>query len=132
VSRLLLDTHIWLWAFLEPHKLSSEVHQSLSDPKNVRFLSAVSIWEAILLLEKKRLKVPQDFGQWCDKSKRELGLMAVGMSWEVAHKLRFTMIGYSDPADRFLVATARAYDMTLVTADARILRVPNVKLLPNV
>jgi PIN domain nuclease of toxin-antitoxin system len=54
------------------------------------------------------------------------------MSWRVAHELRFTWIGYSDPADRFLVATARAYDMTLVTADARILRLPNLKLLPNV
>ena len=132
MTRLLLDTHIWLWAFLEPHKLSSAVHQSLSDSKNVRFLSAVSIWEAILLLDKKRLKVPQDFGQWFDKSKRELSLTAVGMSWKVAHELRFTWIGYSDPADRFLVATARAYDMTLVTADARILRLPNLKLLPNV
>jgi PIN domain nuclease of toxin-antitoxin system len=56
----------------------------------------------------------------------------VGMSWRVAHELRFTCIAYSDPADRFLVATARAYDMTLVTADARILRLPDLKLLPNV
>ena len=59
-------------------------------------------------------------------------MTAVGMSWKVAHELRFTWIGYCDPADRFLVATARAYDMTLVTADARILRLPNLKLLPNV
>ncbi len=132
MSRLLLDTHIWLWAFLEPHRLCSQVHQSLSDSKNVRFLSAVSIWEAILLLEKKRFKVSEDFGQWFEKSKQELSLTAVGMNWKVAHELRFTMIGYSDPADRFLVATARAYDMTLVTADARILRLPNLKLLPNV
>ena len=102
------------------------------DSKNARFLSAVSVWEAILLLEKRRLKVPQDFGQWFDKSKRELSLTAVGISWKVARELRFTLIGCSDPADRFLVATARAYDMTLVTADARILRLPNLKLLPNV
>jgi PIN domain nuclease of toxin-antitoxin system len=132
VNRLLLDTHIWLWAFLEPHKLSSEVHRSLSDPKNMRFLSAISIWETILLLEKKRLSLQQDFGQWFDKSKRELNLTAVGISWEVVRELRFTMIGYKDPADRFLVATARAYDMTLVTADERILRIPNLKVLPNV
>lgn len=83
-------------------------------------------------MEKKRLDVRQDFGQWFDKSKRELGLMPVGMSWKVAHELRFTLIGYRDPADRFLVATDRAYDMTLVTADARILRLPKLNLLPNV
>jgi PIN domain nuclease of toxin-antitoxin system len=51
---------------------------------------------------------------------------------KVAHELRFTLIGYRDPADRFLVATDRAYDMTLVTADARILRLPKLNLLPNV
>ena len=101
MRRLLLDTHIWLWAFLEPHKLPTAVHQSLGDSKNARFLSAASVWEAILLLEKRRPKVPQDFGQWFDKSKRELGLTAVGMSWKVARELRFTWIGYSDPADRF-------------------------------
>ena len=98
----------------------------------MRFLSAVSVWEAVFLVEKKRLDVRQDFGQWFDKSKRELGLMSVGMSWKVAQELRFTLIDYSDPADRFLVATAQARDMTLVTAGARILRLPKPKLLPNV
>ena len=58
--------------------------------------------------------------------------MSVGMSWKVAQELRFTLLGHSDPADRFLVATARACDMTLVTAGARILRLPKLKLLPNV
>lgn len=64
--------------------------------------------------------------------KAQLGLTAVGINWKVAHELHFTMIDYSDRANRFLVPTARAYDMTLVTADARILRVPNLKLLLNV
>jgi PIN domain nuclease of toxin-antitoxin system len=53
--KLLLDTHIWIWSFLEPHKVSSEVSQALSDPRNERYLASVSIWEAILLLEKKRI-----------------------------------------------------------------------------
>jgi hypothetical protein len=55
-----------------------------------------------------------------------------GNELEGCRELRFTLIGYSDPADRFLVATARAYDMTLVTADARFLRLPNLKLFSNV
>jgi PIN domain nuclease of toxin-antitoxin system len=55
-----------------------------------------------------------------------------GNELEGCRELRFTLIGYSDPADRFLVATARAYDMTLVTADTRFQRLPNPKLLPNV
>ena len=100
-ERASLDTHIWLWAFLEPHNPLLPFFSASVTRKMCAFLSTVSIWEAILLLENKRLKVPQDFGQWFDKSKRELGLTAVGMSWKVARELRFTWIGYSDPADRF-------------------------------
>jgi PIN domain nuclease of toxin-antitoxin system len=41
------------------------------------------------------------------------------------------MLGYRDPADRFLVATAKVYDLTLVTADERLLRVPEIQVLAN-
>jgi len=47
------------------------------------------------------------------------------------HELRFTMLGYRDPADRFLVATAKVYDLTLVTADERLLRIPEIQVLAN-
>lgn len=45
--------------------------------------------------------------------------------------MRFVMLGYKDPADRFLAATAQAYDLTLVTADERLLCVPGIKTLAN-
>ena len=129
--RLLLDTHIWIWSYLEPHRISSEVIRELTNPGNDRFLSAVSVWEAIVLLEKKRIQFRRDFGEWFRESKEELNLNEVPVSWEVAHELRFTMLGYRDPADRFLVATAKAYDLTLVTADERLLRVPEIQVLAN-
>lgn len=62
--RFLLDTHIWLWSFREPHKLSSEIRKAISDPEAVRFISPVSIWEVMILLEKKRLKLLESFDQW--------------------------------------------------------------------
>jgi PIN domain nuclease of toxin-antitoxin system len=129
--RLLLDTHIWIWSYLEPHKISSEVTRELTNPGNDRFLSTVSVWEAIVLLERKRIQFKRDFGEWFRESKEELNLNEVPVSWEVAHELRFTMLGYRDPADRFLVATARVYDLTLVTADERLKRVQGLKVLAN-
>jgi PIN domain nuclease of toxin-antitoxin system len=129
--KLLLDTHIWIWSFLEPHKVSSEVAQALSDPKNERYLASVSIWEAILLLEKRKIRFNRDFGEWFRISKEELKLTEVPMTWEVAHELRFTILGYRDPGDRFLVATAKVYDLTLVTADERLMRVPGIRVLAN-
>jgi PIN domain nuclease of toxin-antitoxin system len=129
--RLLLDTHIWIWGHLEPHRISSEVARELTNPENDQFLSAVSIWEAILLLEKKRFRLDQDFGEWFKKSKELMNLIELAVNWEVAHELRFTMLGYRDPGDRFLVATAKVYDLTLVTADERLMHVPGIRVLAN-
>jgi len=128
---LLLDTHIWLWGYLEPHKLTSEVARELANPENSCFLSPVSIWETVVLLEKRRFELHQDFGHWFRKSREELHLMEAPITWEVAHELRFTMLGHRDPADRFLVATAKVYDLTLVTADERLMQVRGLKVLAN-
>jgi PIN domain nuclease of toxin-antitoxin system len=129
--KLLLDTHIWIWSDVEAHKLSSEVARELSSPENERYLSAVSVWEAILLLEKKRIRPIGDFGEWFKKSKLDLDLVEVPLTWEIAHEIRYTILGYRDPADRFLVATAKVYDLTLVTADERLLQIPGLKVLAN-
>jgi PIN domain nuclease of toxin-antitoxin system len=45
--------------------------------------------------------------------------------------MRYTLLGHRDPADRFLVATAKVYDMTLVTADELLMKVPGLSVLPN-
>jgi PIN domain nuclease of toxin-antitoxin system len=129
--KLLLDTHIWIWSYSEAHKLSSEVTREITNPKNERYLSAVSIWEAIVLLEKRRIRFGTDFGESFKESKQELDLIEIPMNWEVAHELRFTMLDYRDPGDRFLVATAKVYDLTLVTADERLMSVPGIRVLPN-
>jgi PIN domain nuclease of toxin-antitoxin system len=129
--RLLLDTHIWIWSDVEAHKLSSEVARELASPENERYLSAASVWEAILLLEKKRVRLNGDFGEWFKKSKLDLDLIEVPLNWDIAHEIRYTILGYRDPGDRFLVATAKVYDLTLVTADERLMEIPGLKVLPN-
>jgi PIN domain nuclease of toxin-antitoxin system len=132
MMRLLLDTHIWLWSFREPHKLSSDVYRVIADPRNGRYLSPVSIWEATILLEKKRIAIKENFGQFFERTRIELDLQEAPLDWNVVHEMRFMMLGHKDPADRFLAATARAHDMTLVTADQRLLNIPGLKTLANV
>jgi len=129
--KLLLDTHIWIWNDVEPWKLSSEVTRELASPGNELWVSPVSIWEMIVLLEKRRIDLKQDFGRWVEESSRDLDLREAVLTLEVAHEVRFTILGHRDPADRFLVATAKVYDLTLVTADERLLRVPGIQVLPN-
>ena len=83
------------------------------------------------MLEKRRIRMGSDFGEAFKESKRELNLIELPLNWEVTHELRFTMLGYRDPADRFLVATAKVYDLTLVTADERLMRIPGIRVLAN-
>ena len=129
--KLLLDTHNWIWNDVEPWKLSSEVTRELASPGNELWVSPVSIWEIIVLLEKRRIDLKQDFGRWVEESSRDLDLKEAVLTLEVAHEVRFTILAHRDPADRFLVATAKVYDLTLVTADERLLRVPGIQVLPN-
>ena len=53
------------------------------------------------------------------------------MSWPVAEELRFVVLRHRDPADRFLVATARVQDLTLVTADRMLMEMDGARILPN-
>jgi PIN domain nuclease of toxin-antitoxin system len=129
--KLLLDTHIWLWIHREPWKLTSEVNQVIASPENELWLSPVSIWELVSLLEKRRVTLREDMHVWVENSKRELSLLEAPFSWEVAQEMRFTLLGHRDPADRFLVATAKVQDLTLVTADERLMRVDGLRVLPN-
>ena len=129
--KLLLDTHIWIWSQLEPWRITSEVTKELGDPRNELWLSPVSIWELVLLVEKKRIEINADMGELVQQSVQELDLQEAPFNSAVAHELRFTLLGYRDPGDRFLVATAKIYGLILVTADLRLQQVPDLQLLAN-
>jgi PIN domain nuclease of toxin-antitoxin system len=130
--RFLLDTHIWLWAALEPHKLTSEVHKLLTNPEPDLFLSPISLWELSVLLEKKRFDLKEDFAVWVQRTVSELRLQEIALNWQVANEMRFILPNHKDPVDGFLAATAIAFDLTLITADQKLIGVPGLKVLANV
>ena len=129
--KLLLDTHIWLWIHREPWRLTSEVNQAVAYFDNELWLSPVSIWELLILVEKKRVSLYEDMNVWVNRSVKEFSLREAPFSWAVAHEMRFTLLGHRDPAGRFLAATARVYDLTLVTADESLMRVDGVRVMEN-
>ncbi len=119
--RLLLDTHIWLWALLEPERLTAEVRAALASPENELWLSPISVWEALLLAERGRLSVPAPAGDWIREMVSAMPRREAPVTHEVAILSREVTLAHQDPADRFLAATARVFDLTLVTADERLL-----------
>jgi PIN domain nuclease of toxin-antitoxin system len=70
-------------------------------------------------------------GEWVQQSMKDLDLQEAPFTSAVAHELRFTWLGYRDPGDRFLVATAKGYGLTLVTADQRVLQIPSLPILAH-
>ncbi|HET7107466.1 MAG TPA: type II toxin-antitoxin system VapC family toxin [Candidatus Acidoferrum sp.] len=132
MSRFLLDTHIWLWAASEPHKLTSEVHKMLNNPETEKFLSPISLWELSVLVGKKRLSLKQDFAVWVQRSISDLNLKESSLSWRIAFELSYILPNHKDPADRFLAATAIAQDLILVTSDRKLIGAPGLKVLANI
>lgn len=129
--KLLLDTHIWLWSLLEPERLAARVRGELESPGNEVWLSPISVWEALMLAERGRVAVSSDPAAWVEEMVRATPRREATLTHEVAVLSRRLSLPHQDPADRFLVATAMAYDLVLVTADERLLEAGSVGLLPN-
>jgi PIN domain nuclease of toxin-antitoxin system len=129
--RLLLDTHIWLWSVLEPERLAKRVANELADPANELWLSPISIWEIQILARKNRIDLPTDASSWVPRALKALSLREAGINHEVAQEIGRLEFDHRDPADLFLLATARVFDLTLVTADATLLRAPRVSVLAS-
>ena len=129
--KLLLDTHIWLWSLLEPARLSPKVAAALANPDTERWLSPLSVWEALLLIERKRLEIDRPGEAWVREALERAPITEAPITREVAIASRGLKTLHRDPVDRFLVATAVVFDLTLVTSDAAVLGMRNVKFLPN-
>jgi PIN domain nuclease of toxin-antitoxin system len=129
--RLLLDTHIWIWSQLEPQRLTRKVRTALADPEAELWLSPISVWELLLLIERGRVTVRGDAESWVQDALRISPLREAPLTHAVALESRRVTLPHQDPADRFLVATARLLDVALVTADTRLLAATPCKLLAN-
>ena len=61
---ILLDTHVWLWSLLEPERLSAGARAAVDASGVELHLSPVSVWEAMLLIEKGRVTVDDEAQSW--------------------------------------------------------------------
>jgi len=129
--QLLLDTHIWLWSALDPARLSKRVKAALEDRENELWLSTISVWETLVLARKKRLILESTPEQWVRRALSELPVHEAPINHEVAIRSEGLRLGHRDPADRFIVATALVYELTLVTADKRLAKGREVPVLMN-
>ena len=129
--KLLLDTHIWIWGVLEPHRLTRQVNKELTSPENELWLSSVSIWEAILLHRKRRIHTPSDFSEWVEHAISVIPVTEAPLTFDVALAVQRVKLPHDDPADQFLIASAQVFGLTLVTADRHLLKAEGISVLAN-
>jgi PIN domain nuclease of toxin-antitoxin system len=119
---LLLDTHVWLWAVEAPEKLGRRTKALLLKAGNDRLVSAISALEIARLCLDERVILSVSLNMWMEDSARDLRLQQVNVDFAIALEAYSLPDSFHrDPADRVLVATARTYQATLLTADERIL-----------
>jgi PIN domain nuclease of toxin-antitoxin system len=129
--KLLLDTHIWIWSHVQPERLGPRVAAALAAPGTEIWLSPISVWEFLLLVERGRIVLDLDPEAWLDAAWSSAAMREASLTREVARRSRTVSVPHQDPADRFLAATAQVYDLTLVTDDARLLKGRGFARMPN-
>ena len=119
--KLLLDTHIVLWAAGQPEKLSKSARTLLTTPENVLFFSVASMWE----IEIKRGLGREDFKVNPRRLRKMLianGYTELAIDAEHVFTVETLPLLHKDPFDRLLLAQARTEGMLLLTVDASVLQ----------
>lgn len=122
---LLLDTHTLLWWLADDARLSQEARASISDPRRIVYVSAVTAWEISIKRALGKLDAPSDLVAAVSAS----GFQELPIT--IAHALAAGQLpnNHSDPFDRMLVAQTKLENLTLVTHDDRIAsyQIPTIK-----
>ncbi|OGQ08050.1 MAG: twitching motility protein PilT [Deltaproteobacteria bacterium RIFCSPLOWO2_12_FULL_40_28] len=114
--KLLLDTHVLLWALSSKHDLSTLVREALESDSNVIFVSLASLWELKIKEGLGKVHLPKNFYSSLEPAGYELLPIQLGHI-EGIGKLP---PHHRDPFDRLLIAQAKAEQLLLATRDENI------------
>jgi PIN domain nuclease of toxin-antitoxin system len=115
--RLLLDTHVLLWAVGDPGRLAAPVRQAVTAPENTILISAATVWEIAIKRALGRLEFPIDD---LDAVLARAGFEHLPIDAGHAVAAGGLPRHHADPFDRMLVAQSRVEGLTLVSEDAAI------------
>lgn len=112
--RLLLDTHVFLWAVLNDPRLTRVQAQAISEGD--LYLSSASVWEIGIKRAIGKLDVPEELFDIAV----DAGCRPLPISWTHAEAAAALPLHHTDPFDRMLIAQARCEGLRLVSSDAKL------------
>jgi PIN domain nuclease of toxin-antitoxin system len=119
---ILLDTHVAIWLIMNDAALGKKARAMTTGAleEGQLAISAISFWEMALLISKGRLRALDDAREQRTLMMRA-GIRELPLTGDVAILAVELENLHTDPADRFIAATAIAHDATLITADESLL-----------
>ncbi len=131
-ATLLIDTHVWLWWILGQNELSNKERAALdamAASGTPPAIAAISLWEAQMLLSKNRLRIDEPLTHWLPTAAAPEVVSIIAMDVRVILALdNLSANFHGDPADRIIVASAKALGLPLATHDVNIRRSRSVKI----
>jgi PIN domain nuclease of toxin-antitoxin system len=115
--KLLLDTHVFIWWFNEPEKLSKKVLAACEDNKNELTLSVASIWEMQVKMQLGKLRLTHSIKDLISIHWATYDLQILPIFLNHVLALDNLPVLHRDPFDRILIAQASAEKQVIVTKD---------------
>ncbi len=116
-SRLLLDTHTFIWWRTAQLRLGADAQQAIAEAETV-YVSMVSAWETTIKVSIGKLRLDAPF----EEGVTESGFRPLPIAFRHLDRLATLPFIHRDPFDRMLIAQALADGLTIVTDDRRIAR----------
>lgn len=121
--KILLDTHIALWALYDVKQLSEKAKQIISNPNNTIYYSSVSSWEVLLKHERKSKGNLPDVVTFLKDCKRA-GYESLGLNDHHVAAVNSLMLQrespeHKDPFDKLLLAQAKSDNFYFLTHDSK-------------
>lgn len=128
---ILLDTHVWIWWVSQASQWTPQLEQVIQSYQPAGLgVSLISCWEVAKLVEVGRLQLTLPTLDWLNQALLYPGVQLLELTIPiVVESTQLPGPFHRDPADQIIVATARVYNIPILTADNKILAYPHVQKL---
>ena len=118
MMRYLLDTCALIWLGMGGGDLSADARRRISVASALHY-SPISAWEIARLMKDGRVFIPTDATGFVADLKEQYGLAAIPPTDDIMIRAANLPDFHKDPADRIIIATSLAHDLTIVTGDCK-------------